>query len=117
MENSCTQNWQTMLPIPQGKFCQSCSKPVRDFQAWSRTDILAYYQKHPQACGRFRVEQIDPDLLPLTVVTKRFAKPFVLICLALVLNKACSAQSKQQPDTVLNQHLPADWNEPIEPFG
>lgn len=54
-----------MPPVNGGRFCDRCQHAVVDFAGWSRDAVLAYRRMHPEACGRYEVEHIEPDLVPL----------------------------------------------------
>jgi hypothetical protein len=63
----CSANWNEMLPTSCGRFCESCNKTVIDFTAHSTQDIDAYFKANPGTCGRFRLEQVERDKIPLRV--------------------------------------------------
>jgi len=60
IENPCHEDWQTMTPETQGRFCGACEKTVVDFTKMSDAEILQYFSKPSveKTCGRFRVEQL-----------------------------------------------------------
>jgi hypothetical protein len=60
IENPCHEDWQTMTPETQGRFCGACEKTVVDFTTMSDAEILHYFSKPSveKTCGRFRVEQL-----------------------------------------------------------
>ncbi len=60
IENPCHEDWQTMTPENQGRFCGACEKTVVDFTTMSDAEILQYFSKPDvgKTCGRFRVEQL-----------------------------------------------------------
>ena len=61
IENPCHEEWQTMTPETQGRFCGACEKTVVDFTKMSDAEILQYFSKPSveKTCGRFRVEQLS----------------------------------------------------------
>jgi hypothetical protein len=61
IENPCHEDWQTMTPETQGRFCGACEKTVVDFTTMSDAEILHYFSKPSveETCGRFRVEQLS----------------------------------------------------------
>ena len=61
IENPCHEDWQTMTPETQGRFCGACEKTVVDFTKMSDAEILHYFSKPSveKTCGRFRVEQLS----------------------------------------------------------
>ncbi|WPO84234.1 TonB-dependent receptor plug domain-containing protein [Chryseobacterium sp. JJR-5R] len=59
----CHENWDTMTPDEQGKFCSVCSKTVRDFTAASDEDLAeAFSGISETACGHFKASQLNRDL-------------------------------------------------------
>ncbi len=57
----CHENWGTMTPNEQGRFCGSCQKTVVDFTTFSAEDIQNYFTKHygQKVCGRFKKQQLN----------------------------------------------------------
>jgi hypothetical protein len=57
----CHENWGTMTPNEQGRFCGSCQKTVVDFTNFSAEDIQNYFTKHygQKVCGRFKQQQLN----------------------------------------------------------
>lgn len=85
IENPCHEDWQTMTPETQGRFCGSCEKIVVDFTTMSDAEILRYFSK-PRAektCGRFRVEQVSQTMLPS--ITPKPSKSLLHFAYLLVL--------------------------------
>lgn len=54
-----------MHPVAAGRYCGKCRHAVMDFTGWDRTAVLAYKRDHPEACGLYRAEHIEPHLIPL----------------------------------------------------
>ncbi|MBL8002524.1 MAG: hypothetical protein JNL05_11225 [Flavobacteriales bacterium] len=61
----CREDWNAMPPAAGGRFCGKCQHAVMDFTGWDRAAVLAYKRAHPEACGLYRAEHIEPDLVPL----------------------------------------------------
>ncbi len=57
----CTQNWESMTTVEQGKFCSSCNKTVFDFTTATDIDIVKHIEamKGETFCGRFEENQLD----------------------------------------------------------
>jgi hypothetical protein len=58
IEEPCSQNWQQMAPITNGRFCTSCSKAVTDMTAMTNQQIIDYLAAGSNICGRIRQEQL-----------------------------------------------------------
>lgn len=56
----CHENWTTMSPTQQGKFCSSCQKEVHNFSKHSLLEIKQFFEGETGAtCGRFRTQQLE----------------------------------------------------------
>lgn len=90
----CHENWATMTPEEKGRFCQVCSKSVRDFTNASDQEIIDDLSQNPNICANFRVDQLDRNLSYsfLNSLFAKFAVGFVLTSGGLV-----AAQTQSQP--------------------
>ncbi|PIF33932.1 carboxypeptidase-like protein [Flavobacterium sp. 9] len=59
----CHENWHEMSPTEKGKFCSSCQKNVIDFTKSSDREIILAYKKEEKLCGRFRISQLDREMI------------------------------------------------------
>ena len=57
----CTENWETMSTVEQGKFCSQCNKTVFDFTTATDSEIVKHLEaiKGEMFCGRFEENQLD----------------------------------------------------------
>lgn len=58
----CSQNWNSMLPNKDGRFCNSCSKTVVDFTKMEIPEIKNYLIKNSGkegVCGHFKFDQVQ----------------------------------------------------------
>ena len=76
----CHENWANMTPEEKGRFCQVCSKSVRDFTAATDLEIMADLTENPNICASFRPDQLDRNLSYsfLNALFAKFAVGFVL---------------------------------------
>ena len=90
----CHENWAAMTPEEKGRFCQVCSKSVRDFTNASDQEIIDDLFQNPNICANFRVDQLDRNLSYsfLNSLFVKFAVGFVLTSGGLV-----AAQTQAQP--------------------
>jgi hypothetical protein len=56
----CHENWNSMTPDTQGRFCSQCSKTVVDFTGMANEDINSYIDSKEKGtvCGRFKGSQL-----------------------------------------------------------
>ena len=107
----CYQNWHTMTPKEQGRFCGSCQKTVVDFTLMTDKEILDYISKAGQhVCGRFMTDQLNKDLNP-TEIKKRFSWAYIWnVILAILLITEANAQvkpvKKKKPEIQLPECSP-----------
>lgn len=102
MRFTCDQQWEEMRPEGTDRYCEQCAKPVIDFTAWDRTELKAWYAKHPETCGLFRIEQMDPSLVPLPEVPRGLLNGALAALAALTLHTA-QAQVPTSPPTPTEQ--------------
>ena len=58
----CNENWKSMLPAKNGRFCNSCSKTVIDFTKMTNPEIKQYFNNNLQnenICGHFKLNQVE----------------------------------------------------------
>lgn len=69
----CSEDWDKMNPVAQGRFCLSCEKKVIDFTSMPDYELIAYLKNHKNSCGRFTNSQLNRsyDFNPAT------RKPFI----------------------------------------
>jgi|688.fasta_scaffold24756_6 hypothetical protein len=117
MRFSCDQQWEAMRPEGKDRYCEQCAKPVIDFTAWNRTELKAWYAEHPETCGMFRVEQVDPGLVPLPELPRGLLNGAMAALAALTLHTAQAqvpaprtAPTEQTPasTTPTQQQVPLD---------
>ena len=59
---SCSQNWNSMIPNKDGRFCNSCSKTVIDFTKMEIPEIKNYLIENSakeSVCGHFKFDQVQ----------------------------------------------------------
>lgn len=57
----CSQNWNSMIPNKDGRFCNSCSKTVIDFTKMENLEIKKYLIENSvkeDVCGHFKFDQV-----------------------------------------------------------
>lgn len=91
----CHENWNSMTPKEQGRYCGSCCKTVVDFSMMTDKEIVDYISKASHhICGRFSNDQLNKDI-SITEKKKRFSFAYLWnVLLATFLITEANAQSK-----------------------
>lgn len=58
----CNENWNSMSPNKNGRFCNSCNKIVIDFTKMHNPEIQKYFSENSnneRICGHFKLNQIE----------------------------------------------------------
>ncbi|WP_379969854.1 hypothetical protein [Epilithonimonas sp. UC225_85] len=123
----CHENWATMTPDEKGRFCQVCSKSVRDFTNASDLQIIDNLSGDSNVCGNFRVDQLDRNLSHsfINSLFAKFAVGFVLTSGGIV---SAQTQPKKhcevKKETVTNRNIkgevariPAPKNDTLRMLG
>jgi hypothetical protein len=65
IEDPCRQDWTSMTPNEDGRFCSHCSKTVVDFTSLSDDQIIKFLQnKSATTCMRLTNFQQNRKLIP-----------------------------------------------------
>ncbi len=114
LDNPCSEGWENMLPADRGRFCNSCSKQVIDFTAMKDAEIMAYFRKHKNVCGRIHRDQMDRNLLPTgerqSFLKRAFAA--MLLMFQSLISEAQTADSSTRSVVVVDEDL-NDYSTPI----
>ncbi|RNI30303.1 hypothetical protein EFA69_12520 [Rufibacter immobilis] len=97
----CREDWNTMTPQHQGRFCQSCQKTVVDFTAMSDAEVVEWLTKQLEnGCGKFREDQLNRAFKPETGSKKRWTLSALALGLVTWLTeRPAVAQQIQQRST------------------
>lgn len=60
----CNENWNSMPPNKNGRFCNSCNKTVIDFTKMDNPEIQKYFFENSskeRICGHFKFNQIETE--------------------------------------------------------
>lgn len=60
----CNENWNSMSPDKNGRFCNSCNKTVIDFTKMNHPEIQKYFTENSdkeRICGHFKLNQIESE--------------------------------------------------------
>lgn len=60
----CHEDWNKMMPLEKGRFCNSCNKTVIDFTNMNDRQLAEFFKKPVNsACGRFQPGQLNRNIL------------------------------------------------------
>jgi hypothetical protein len=64
IDKPCHEDWNSMLPVEQGRFCNSCEKQVVDLTKMTDLEIIKYMDlnKGKSICGNARPTQLDRSI-------------------------------------------------------
>ncbi|MNK25529.1 TonB-dependent Receptor Plug Domain protein [compost metagenome] len=98
----CHENWNQMTPDEKGRFCEVCSKSVRDFTRLSDLEIIESVSENTNICGNFRVDQLDRNLNYsfINSLFMKFAVGFVLTSGGIVSAQTPSNQHHGTKDSI-----------------
>ncbi|WP_210462865.1 carboxypeptidase-like regulatory domain-containing protein [Rufibacter roseolus] len=89
----CHEDWASMTPLNQGRFCQNCQKTVVDFTMMSDVEVVDWLGKE-NTCGRFRSNQLGRELTALPVPSRKWDwRPALLGLFAWFSSKTAEAQT------------------------
>lgn len=92
----CHEDWAAMSPTEKGRHCQVCTKEVVDFTNKTDEAIVKHVLKNKNACGRFKPQQLDRDLVLERKSTASFAPYAASLLLPLTLLNGQRAQAQGQ---------------------
>ena len=106
--NPCNENWNSMTPQNQGRFCSSCQLVVTDFTKMDDNEIIQYFRthQHEKICGHFRNEQLTRIKITITPAQLQNSNWSIIqqIRIAIFLVFASSLFSCKSSDP--NKHTP-----------
>ncbi len=96
---TCDRNWEDMIPVKDGRFCNDCQKKVVDFTDKTNDEIAAYLMSSTtKVCGRFQQSQlVSPLPKPLW---KRWFSAAAMFAAVFMGIKEALAQEIVKQDTV-----------------
>lgn len=95
----CHENWQTMTPTEQGRFCSFCSKEVIDFSMMTDAELLNYLSNHSKekVCGRVLESQLNrPVSMPKTPKKRLFWYWNYIMMFLLLFSKSGYAKAVEK---------------------
>ena len=95
----CSQSWQQMEIRENGRHCAYCAKMVIDFTKMTNDEILTYFSRAHDFCGRFGVVQLENVNRALAAgVQRRFSWKGIFAAASLAgIMSFSKAQSQNVP--------------------
>jgi hypothetical protein len=66
---ACGKNWNDMIEVAGGRFCDSCQHVVHDFTNKSDCELKKILQQNSRVCGKFKLSQMSADFLKYAAAT------------------------------------------------
>ncbi len=103
----CSKDWDKMLPLDAGRFCQNCNRTVIDLSHYSDGQLRDYLTSNPgKICGQLSPYQINREILCETAVKRKSFLPQLFLSIALYLgfnnDLESGTKSFAQPQLTLN---------------
>ncbi len=96
--NPCSQNWDEMTPVQQGRFCGHCQKGVIDFTEWSDTALYNFLSKNNgHLCGRFLSTQVDKPIAIPYQPSSRLYRIALALGFTLLFTEVPTAFAQNRP--------------------
>lgn len=98
----CHENWSSMTPQDQGRFCNACAKVVVDFSVMSDKEILNYISTASgKMCGRLEYDQLNREIVYPEFQKKSWKKYWLALAASfMLLGSKLSAQIKPSKGTI-----------------
>lgn len=109
----CNENWTNMTPEEKGRFCQVCSKSVRDFTTATDLEIMEDLSKNPNICASFRPDQLYRNL-SYSFRNSLFAK--FAVGVVLTSSGIVSAQTQPKVNPPGNNYAPVHVKGEVAPI-
>jgi hypothetical protein len=106
MKFTCNQDWDSMTPKIDGKFCGLCQKSVTDYTNSSFETISKEHKAKDNVCGLYNIEQVDSDILyPVKDV---FSNRFLVFITSLTIGLTTKTIQAQVNTPKIEQHQTTD---------
>lgn len=93
----CSQSWDDMKPMDNGRYCGHCSKTIIDFTKLADHEVARIFLDSKGAvCGRFSESQLNRDLLAIEKERANALVPALLVSTALAAGVASNAMANQR---------------------
>lgn len=96
IKDPCSQDWNSMTNVENGRFCSQCSKNVIDLSGLTDKEVYKIiHQTSGRICGRLSISQLDKPILPPPANTRFSLPKFFAGLLLLGLSKTTNAFGRE----------------------
>ncbi|MBK6700462.1 MAG: hypothetical protein IPG55_11310 [Saprospiraceae bacterium] len=114
IENSCTQDWESMGVGGLNKFCQNCQKTVIDFSKLNDFEISRILDINSEhICGRFKNDQLNRPLNSKLLKSKSSFLHRTFTGILLITSFSATNTLAQKVKTEINSNL-SDYKYKLE---
>ena len=102
--NSCTENFDNMIPNANGSFCNSCVKNVIDLSSKTNTEIarFASENKNKTVCARLKTTQLEQEFVYNETSKINNFKYAAAVAASVLLTSNVLGQEKPSVQTEIN---------------
>lgn len=98
---SCNEDWNSMSPTEQGRFCEQCQKEIFDYSKLNKAEFEEKLNSNTISCGRFSIDQVNSDIIAEIEIPK-FVKRLSLAASLVVISDI--SYSQVSDPTRIEQH-------------
>lgn len=115
IDEPCNENWASMTPNEQGRYCDSCQKSVIDFTHLTDNEILKMISANPNGlCGQFRESQLNRKVVE-TKLSGKNSKLNALVAGIMVATGAGTVSAQSTDTTTYHPIVVIDEKHPTGP--
>lgn len=94
----CSEDWNNMSLVSDGRFCNSCNKVVIDFTRYSDDELYRFFSssKANGTCGRLLSTQLEPNKVQGSGFRIAVGAVFGLVFSSWFLNTTAAVKSKNE---------------------
>jgi hypothetical protein len=102
----CQQQWERMATAADGRYCAQCCKTVTDFTVMSNVEIVNYFEKNGNVCGRFEVAQLHQLNQGFAGTKWRILEMKKILAAASLIGAVPFFKAEAKPKQATQQHAP-----------
>lgn len=95
----CSEDWNQMTRVEQGRFCAVCKKEVYDFSSYTKRELVQHLKREGKICGRVPARFIDSELKDSIAFSGLKVKGMVVTAINLLVLTATTTADGQEKIT------------------